>query len=124
MTISLNRIMVFVSNVQACAAFYCDKFGFKPLGEWSDEWAEVDANGCRLAFHQAYGENGKVVHPTGSSSHPYKIVFKVPDVDQARQSLISKGVQMDEVWRCAELGNLVLCDGTDLEGHRFQICNR
>ena len=124
MAISMNRVIIFVGNVKASAAFYCDAFGFKPVGEWFDEWAEVDANGCCLAFHQAYGPDGKIGKPTGSPSHPHKVVFVVPDVDQARQALIEKGVRMDEVKRFPDWGGLVLCDGSDPEGHRFQICNR
>lgn len=124
MTISLNRVIIFVGDVRACASFYRDTFGFGSIGEWSDEWAEIDANGCRLAFHQAYSPDGKIGRLTGSTSHPHKVVFKVPDVEQAREALVGKGVRMDEVKRFPESGGLVLCDGSDPEGHRFQLCNR
>ena len=41
-----------------------------------------------------------------------------------RQVLIKKGVQMDALQRFPDFGDLILCDGSDPEGRRFQICNR
>ena len=120
----LNRIIIFVGDTKACAEFYRDAFDLNPIGEWSDEWAELDGNGCRLALHQAYGKDGRLTCPTGSSDNPHKIVFTVDDVAQTRQRLLDKGVQMGEVQSIPGLDGLVLCDGADLEGHRFQICNR
>ena len=93
-------------------------------GEWSAEWAELEGDGCRLAFHQAYGPEGEIKTPTGSMNHPHKIVFTVDDVHKTRDDLIAKGVDMDEIHEFPEIGNLILCDGSDPEGHRFQICNR
>jgi hypothetical protein len=61
---------------------------------------------------------------TGHPLNPHKIVFTVDDVTAERQRLIGEGVEMDEVLSFPELGNLVLCDGHDVEGHRFQRCNR
>ena len=121
---NLNRIIIFAANALTCAEFYRDNFNLEPIGEWSPEWAELDGKGCRLAFHQAYGKDGKITQATGSVNHPHKIVFTVDDVEATREKLIANGVNMDEVLSFPELGNLILCDGSDPEGHRFQICNR
>jgi len=121
---SLNRIIIYAGDVFACAEFFKTHFRLSPLGEWSSEWAELDGGGCRLAFHQAYGEEGPVTLPTGSPSDPHKIVFTVPDVAAARQSLVESGVEMGELLEFEEQGNLILCQGTDPEGHVFQLCNR
>ncbi|MBT3378980.1 MAG: hypothetical protein HN742_02395 [Lentisphaerae bacterium] len=120
----LNRIIIFVGNPRACAELYRDAFDLNPIGEWSDEWAELDGNGCRLAFHQAYGEAGKLSGATGSPDNPHKIVFTVDNVPRTRQRLLEKGIEMGDVHDLPELNGLVLCDGSDPEGHRFQICNR
>ena len=51
-------------------------------------------------------------------------MFTVDDVEATRQELISKGVRMSEILRIPEQGNVILSDGSDPEGHRFQICNQ
>lgn len=122
----LNRIIVFVRDARACAAFYRDHFGMRAVGDSSDEWVELESagGGCRLAFHQARKNGKPVTRATGSAQHPHKIVFHVADVDAARAELIAAGVKMGKVWRVAEVKNLVFCDGADNEGHRFQISTR
>ena len=120
----LNRVIIFSGDALKCAAFFRDHFGLKPLGEWSAEWAELDGGACRLAFHQAHGESGNMTTPTGSPQNPHKIVFKVPDVAAARQELVAAGVAMGDLVVIKEYGNLIFCDGTDPEGHVFQLCNR
>ena len=121
---NLSRIIIFVADTIRCVSFYRDNFGLTAIGEWSEEWAELNGESCRLAFHQAYGPDGKANLPTGSSNNPHKIVFTVPDVEKSRNELVEKGVKMEEIFRNKELDNLILCDGYDPENHRFQICNR
>ena len=123
MPANLNRIIIFSGDALRCATFFRDVFGMSPIGEWSPEWAELDGGGCSLAFHQAYGPDGKITKATGSGNNPHKIVFTVDDVEATRQELIEKGVQMGEVLHIPKQGNLILCDGADPEGHRFQICS-
>ena len=119
-----TRVIIFVADVLKCASFYRDKLGLKPIGVWSDQWAEIGEENCMLAFHQAYVEGGKIDKPTGSPMNPHKIVFTVDDVESKRRELIEKGVRMDKTLKFEELDNLILCDGYDVEGHRFQLCNR
>lgn len=121
---SLNRIIIYAGDAVRCARFFEEHFGFAPVGEFSPEWAELDAGGCRLAFHQAYGPSGPITSATGSPMNPHKIVFTVPDVAKARQRLVDGGVEMGEIQRFEDQENLILCQGTDPEGHVFQLCNR
>ena len=121
---NLNRIILYVGDTLRCAEFYRDMFNLSPAGEWTSEWAELDGGGCRLAFHQAYDENGPITRPTGSPRNPHKLVFTVDDVAATRERLFAKGVQLDEIHYLPEHDNLVICDGSDPEGHRFQLCNR
>ena len=115
----LKRVIVFVADVERCAAFYCDAFGFRRLTSESPakEWLELETGGCRLAFHKARGAKG----PTGSANNPHKIVFYAKDVEAAREELVSRGAKMGKV---ITFGELVMCDGRDPEGHAFQISNR
>lgn len=119
----LHRIIIFVGDVEKCAKFYVDAFGFTALPSQHEakEWMELETGGCRLAFHKARGPNGLIYSPTGSAMHPHKIVFFAEDVEAARAALVARGAVMGEVRKS---GELVLCDGKDPEGHVFQISNR
>ncbi len=121
---SLNRIIIYAGNAIRCATFFRDHFGFTPLGQWDADWAELDAGGCRLAFHQAYGSKGPVRKPTGSPGNPHKIVIVVPDVEAARQRLMDQGVEVGPIQSFPELDGLVFCQGLDPEGHVYQLANR
>ena len=119
MKMPLGRVIIFVGDVQRCAQFYQDVFGFKvvPSGEPAEGWMELDTGGAGLAFHKARGVKG----PTGSSENPHKIVFYAKDVVKARAEVVAKGAKMGKV---IEYGDLRFCDGKDPEGHVFQISNR
>lgn len=120
--IPLARIIVFVSDVPRIAAFYRERFGLTPVpSSWpANEWQELDAGGCRIAFHLAYGAGGPAAAPTGGPGDPHKLVFVSDDVAALRATLVAAGVPMDDL---CTYGDLILCDGTDPEGHRFQISN-
>ena len=120
----IQRVIIFVGNVEKCTAFYRDVLGFAPVQDADgrpEQWQELDAGGCKLALHKAYGPDGPIDKPTGGPGNPHKIVLYVDDVAAARRTLVDRGVPMDQVHTS---GDLVLCDGWDPEGHRFQICNR
>jgi catechol 2,3-dioxygenase-like lactoylglutathione lyase family enzyme len=119
----LNRIIIFVGDVQKCAGFFRDAFGFTvvPSVSPASEWIELETGGCRLAFHQAHGPNGPIQSPTGGPMNPHKIVFYTEDVATAREELMAKGAPMGDV---VTFGAVTVCDGQDPEGHVFQICNR
>ena len=117
----LNRIIIFVGNVDKCAKFYQDIFGFTVKPGRTPEWVELDTGGCTLAFHQARKNGTKASERTGSATNPHKIVFSSKNVEKTRTELIAKGVKMGAV---VKFENLIFCDGTDPEGHKFQISNR
>lgn len=118
MLASMNRVIVFVADVQKCASFYRDAFDLDSIP--SDDpagWQELDAGSCRLAFHKANRASG----PKGVPNYSHKIVFYSDDVAAIRDELTRRGIKMGKV---RTLGDLVLCDGRDPEGHRFQVSNR
>jgi predicted enzyme related to lactoylglutathione lyase len=119
----LNRIIIFVGDVEKCAGFYTKAFGFAviPSEHPSTEWMELDTGGCRLAFHKAHGPDGPIDAPTGSSRNPHKIVFYAEDVAAARAAIVAGGAVMGDL---RTFGSLIICDGQDPEGHVFQISNR
>ena len=91
-------------------AFYRDILGLTPIESRKfspNEWIEFDAGGCNIALHKASKPGGK----TRNKFNPMKV----------RDELIEKGVKMFKPM----IGEgLVLCDGEDPEGNRFQISNR
>jgi catechol 2,3-dioxygenase-like lactoylglutathione lyase family enzyme len=109
------RLIIFVPDVEASAGFYESAFGFKriPSEEKPSDWLELETGAAKIAFHKAYGE--------GSGSGDVKLVFHSEDVPATVAELESRGVKMGKV---KTFGTLVLCDGTDLDGHKFQISNR
>jgi predicted enzyme related to lactoylglutathione lyase len=119
----LKRVIVFVGDVEKCAGFYRDAFGFTvvPSDQPPKEWLELDTGGCRLAFHKARGAGGAIDSPTGGPTTPHKVVFYAEDVAAARAELVGRGVKMGKV---NTFGKLAMCDGRDPEGHAFQISNR
>ena len=123
MLAAMNRVIVFVGDVEKCTEFYRTLFDLVPIESTHSpkEWIELDAGGCRLAFHKAYTPDGPVNGPTGSPANPHKIVFYAEDVPAMREELVRRGAEMDDV---KTFSDLALCDGSDPEGHRFQISNR
>ena len=122
MLAQMNRVVIFVGDVEKCAGFFRDLFDLEPIeSEYSPGvWLELDAGGCRLGFHKAYGPEGPIDTPTGGPGNPHKLVFYAEDVAAMREELVRRGAPMQEV---ETFDDLVVCDGWDPEGHRFQISN-
>ena len=112
---SLFRVMLFVKDVPGVAAFYRDVMGLSVIGEIDPEWTELDAGGCRIALHKAYG------HGEGGEGSPVKIVFQCNDVPGTKAALEAKGVKMTDI---TAAHGVQYCDGGDPAGNRFQISNR
>lgn len=117
----LHRIVIYVADPMKCATFYRDHLSLKAVGKWDSDWAELEGEGCNLGFHQAFGENGPIKEPTGSPLNPHKISFLVKDVEAIRKKLIEAGVSMTEV---KNFEGWTICNGTDIEGHTFQLTNK
>jgi catechol 2,3-dioxygenase-like lactoylglutathione lyase family enzyme len=119
MLAAINRVIIFVGDVEQSGEFYRNAFGLDMIENTHqpEVWLELDAGGCRLALHKAYGSDG----PTGAPQNPHKIVFYAEDVPATREVLVERGASMDDV---QSFGDLVLCDGSDPEGHQFQLSNR
>jgi predicted enzyme related to lactoylglutathione lyase len=118
----LNRVIIYVGDVEKCAGFYRHVFGFTTLASDlpTNEWIELETGGCRLAFIQAHGPAGSIHSATGGPMNPHKIVFYAEDVAAVRTQLVGRGAVMGDV---RMFGPLALCDGQDPEGHIFQLSN-
>lgn len=112
---SLNRVILFVHDMASCAAFYRDTLGLRPHGYADEDWMSFDAGGCLISLHRS-------AQPAASNAKAVQIVFKVDDVDGARDALVRVGVRMGQTER-PEPG-FSFCDGQDPAGNWFQISNR
>lgn len=110
----LGRVILFVQDVAPVRDFYVNIFGFSVVPGGNEWWTEIDTGGCILALHKA-GQGG-----AGEDS-PVKLVFLVENVEEARATLIERGVKMGKI---VPVEGATFCDGQDPAGNPFQISER
>ena len=111
----LARVIIFTGDVRRSVDFYAATFGLEVVGEFDDGWTEMKAGGCKIAFHKA------AVEVLNGSDDGIKFVFGSDDVARDRARLVRAGIVMTEIVRW---GTAEYCDGSDPDGHRFQISSR
>jgi len=111
----LARIIIFTREVRQMVDFYAETFGLSVIGEFDDEWTEMSAGSCNIAFHKL----GSDIQ--GSEDDGVKIVFASNDVAGEKARLESLGIEMIQIFR---FGEIEMCDGSDPDGHRFQVSSR
>ena len=111
---NVSRFIIFTPDVKRLADFYVSSFGLNTVGDASEEWTELDAGGCNIAFHKI-SEQGR------TRDGWTKLVFGSKDVEGERLRLESKGIKMSDV---VTFGEIHLCDGCDPDGNPFQISSR
>jgi len=111
----LSRIIIFTQDVMRMTDFYTTVFGLEPIGEFDDDWAEMKTGGCSIAFHKVNFDIDS------SQDNGVKIVFGTDDVAGERERLTALGIDMTEIFK---FGEIEMCDGSDPDGHRFQISSR
>jgi predicted enzyme related to lactoylglutathione lyase len=121
---SLERIILYVHDVEKLATFYSDAFDLSVVEEIKGEWAVLKAGTCELALHRV----GKAYRDTEGGNHSgsnnVKLVFTVDRaLTTLREELIAKGVPMRAIKSFPPLTGL-LCDGEDPEGNVFQLSER
>jgi predicted enzyme related to lactoylglutathione lyase len=116
-TSELMEVIVYVEDMAAQVAFYRDVLGLRVKEPPQVEdygglyWVELDSGACTLALH-AGGQRRQ-------GADAPKIVFRVADLDEARDELLARGVPMGEARSPAP--GVQVCDGVDPEGNRFSI---
>lgn len=124
MSISLNRIILFVQQVAALKGFYQENFQFELVEEIQDEWVVLRAGHCELALHKS---GPLFAHHDGiaaSVNNNVKLVFEITaDLHQLRDTLIGNNVSMKAIKSFDDIPYL-FCDGMDTEGNVFQLMQR
>jgi predicted enzyme related to lactoylglutathione lyase len=113
----LAEVILYVENMQEMVEFYRDAMGLsiKNPAKLTDfrheEWVEFQTGTCSLCLHSG----GK--RRLGRDAPSF--VFRVSDMEVARDELCERGVPMDEPHMVAP--NVWICGGEDPEGNRFSI---
>ena len=112
---AVSRIILYVKNIPAVAAFYQRVFGMHALPGATDGWLELasPSGGCTIALHQA-----AVSQKSGAA---VKIVFGVADVETFKSAAAKQGAAFGVVHRVA---GVAFANAKDPAGNSIQISNR
>ncbi len=120
--VSLERIILYVHDVQLLVDFYRDAFELPLVEEIGNEWAVFQAGHCQLALHRVGRAYRTSTARTPVRNSNAKLVMTVPDLDALREKLVARGVPMGAIKSYPGLSG-ALCDGTDPEGNVFQLAH-
>ncbi len=101
-----------VSDMKRAIAFYRDVLGMKVAAEYGGEFAEIEAPGLRIGLHPG----GKA--PLKEHSRHMSVGLQVDDLNEASQTLESRGLKLGE--RVRDPG-LVVRNFTDPDGNPFYL---
>lgn len=120
MRVALNRVVLYVQDVDRLAAFYQEAFGLPVVEEIKGEWAVLAAGPCQLALHRV-GKPYRTADPDWQAESNAKLVMTVDrPIAEMRAALAAKGARMGNIKSYPPLTGL-LCDGKDPEGNVFQL---
>lgn len=120
MPIALNRIILFVHDVDRLARFYSDAFGLSAVEEIAGEWIVFDVGPCQLALHRVGAEHRAADGDALESTSNAKLVLSVDrPLSEVRAEFEAKGARMGEIKSYPGMGPR--CDGRDPEGNVFQL---
>lgn len=121
MDASLNRIILYVQDVERLTAFYRDALQLPVVETVTGEWAVLRAGPCELALHRV-GKPYRVADATSWKVETNaKLVFSVTrELKSLRAELVGKRIPMGRIKSYPGFTG-PLCDGTDPEGNVFQL---
>jgi catechol-2,3-dioxygenase len=121
MRVVLNRVILYVQDVERLTTFYREMFGLPVVEEIKSEWTVLAAGPCQLALHKV-GKAYRVADPASWQVETnVKLVITVDrPLAELRAELSAKGVSMGKIKSYPPLTGL-LCDGKDPEGNVFQL---
>ncbi len=106
MTLKLQRIVLFVSDLEKEAAFYREKLGL-PVSEEREGWIEFEAGACRIALHR-----GK--------RKPRLDFDCEASLESTRRELQDRGLRLSDI-KPHPVHELSVSNGKDPEGNPFRI---
>ncbi len=111
----IARVILYVRDVPAVAAFYERFFHMRPLPGGSEKWMELASpnGGCQIALHKA-----SVAQKSGAAM---KIVFGVADVPAFKADAERNGLKFGVVH---EVNGFEFSNAKDPAGNSIQISSR
>jgi hypothetical protein len=121
MGVALDRVILYVQDVERLRAFYQAMLGCAVTEAIEHEWAVLRLGACELALHRV-GKPWRVADPSGRQVESNaKLVFTVDrPLSALRDELIAQGVALGAIKSYPGFTGL-LCDGRDPEGNVFQL---
>ncbi len=120
MNASLDRVILYVNDVDRLRDFYVETFGLEVTEEINAEWVVLKAGAGEIGLHRAGAAYRTGSRPENPAPTNVKLVFTVHgDLESLRSRLIERGIAMGEIKSYGTTGPL--CDGTDPEGNVFQL---
>lgn len=115
MAAPIVRLVLYVKDIPAVAAFYREHFGFVPLPSDVPGWQELVSpnGGCSLALHQAAKSQ--------KSGAAMKIVFAVPDVKAFIAERAPHGLAFGPIHQAA---SYCFANAKDPAGNSISISDR
>jgi catechol-2,3-dioxygenase len=121
MKVALNRVILYVQDVDRLATFYQQALGLPVVEEIKGEWCVLDAGPCQLALHLV-GKAYRVADPASwEAESNAKLVMTIDrPLAELCAELVTRGVPMGQIKSYPGLTG-PLCDGRDPEGNVFQL---
>lgn len=119
--IRLNRIVLYVRDVERLSEFYRQAFAFSLGQHIEGEWAVLQTGACELGLHVIGPKQRPPAEGwTGDNSNA-KLVFTLDEpIEDVRERLVKLGIEMGPVRSYPGITG-PLCDGRDPEGNVFQL---
>jgi catechol 2,3-dioxygenase-like lactoylglutathione lyase family enzyme len=110
---ALTEIILHVKDLPALLAFYRDQLGLAVIVSGDDPAAraELETGACHLVLDASL--------KPGPANNRTRLVFKVDDLESARDALKARGVRLGPVY--SPKAGLTACDGSDPEGNLFTL---
>ena len=114
-SIALSRVVLYVRDIPAVAAFYQQHFGLQPVGPAEPGWLELapPGGGCAIALHQAAAAQKR-----GSE---IKLVFGVADVHAFKAERAAAGLMFGPVHQAS---GHCFANARDPAGNALSISSR
>jgi predicted enzyme related to lactoylglutathione lyase len=111
----ITRVILYVKDIPAVAAFYERFFDMKPLPGSAEGWLELasPSGGCTLALHQAAKSQ--------KSGAAMKIVFAIADVENFVRRKKQQGLQFGPIHRTPDFQ---FANAKDPAGNSISISSR
>jgi len=121
MRVVLNRVILYVQDVDRLATFYQQAFGLAVVEEIKGEWSVMDAGPCQLALHRV-GKPYRVADPASWQVESNAKLVMIVDrpLAELRAELTARGVPMGEI-KSYRLSPACFATAKDPEGNVFQL---